>query len=192
MNHKLDQSTSVYLNAVRFFAALIVFIGHISGKRFSGGLFWPISQLGDVAVMVFFVLRGASRYILPALVALMVGPDIMSVFPIWLLGFAVYHVSKRQLLPKWAAISIICATCSALAIFLLIVVYRTHSIERTTSLDYLYGAVFAANIVAVRHLSLPKFILDKIAAPVDWFAGITFSLYLFHLPVAQFISTIVP
>jgi peptidoglycan/LPS O-acetylase OafA/YrhL len=58
MSNKLDRPTSVYLNAVRFTAALIVFLGHISGHRFTSGLFWQMTAFMDLAVMIFFVLSG--------------------------------------------------------------------------------------------------------------------------------------
>lgn len=54
----MNRETSVYLDLVRFSAAMIVMIGHLSGSRFTGGLFWRFGQFMDDAVMVFFVLSG--------------------------------------------------------------------------------------------------------------------------------------
>lgn len=49
---------SIYLDFVRFSAALVVFWGHVSGQRMTGGLLWQFSLFMDQAVMVFFVLSG--------------------------------------------------------------------------------------------------------------------------------------
>jgi len=54
----LTKETSLYLDVIRFFAALVVFLGHASGKSFTGGLFWQFGLYLDAAVIVFFVLSG--------------------------------------------------------------------------------------------------------------------------------------
>ena len=48
---------SLYLDALRFGAALTVFVSHFSTARISGGLFWQFDY-GRTAVLVFFVLSG--------------------------------------------------------------------------------------------------------------------------------------
>jgi peptidoglycan/LPS O-acetylase OafA/YrhL len=48
---------SLYLDALRFGAALAVFVSHFSTGRISGGLFWQFDY-GRTAVLVFFVLSG--------------------------------------------------------------------------------------------------------------------------------------
>lgn len=58
----MNKSTSVYLDAVRFFASFIVFVGHVSGQRLTGGLLWQVGGLGPEAVDVFFVLSGFVIY----------------------------------------------------------------------------------------------------------------------------------
>ena len=49
---------SIYLDVLRFSAAMIVFIGHVSGQRLTGGFLWPIAAYMDDAVVAFFVLSG--------------------------------------------------------------------------------------------------------------------------------------
>ncbi len=49
---------SLYLDAVRFSAAALVFASHFSYQSISGGLFWQIGPLGTPCVVVFFVLSG--------------------------------------------------------------------------------------------------------------------------------------
>ena len=54
----MNKETSIYLDAVRFLAALTVFVSHLSSQQLTGGLMWPLTHLGDQAVTVFFVLSG--------------------------------------------------------------------------------------------------------------------------------------
>jgi peptidoglycan/LPS O-acetylase OafA/YrhL len=50
---------SLYLDALRFGAALTVFLSHYGTGRISGGLFWHLADYGRSAVLVFFVLSGS-------------------------------------------------------------------------------------------------------------------------------------
>lgn len=56
----MQRSLSVYLDLLRFMAAIIVVIVHANYDRFTGGLpvFSWLASLGNDAVMVFFVLSG--------------------------------------------------------------------------------------------------------------------------------------
>jgi peptidoglycan/LPS O-acetylase OafA/YrhL len=54
----MKQETSVYLDLVRFLAALTVCIGHLSGARLTGGLLWQVAPFMSAAVAIFFVLSG--------------------------------------------------------------------------------------------------------------------------------------
>jgi peptidoglycan/LPS O-acetylase OafA/YrhL len=53
----MTNALSLYLDALRFGAALAVFVSHYSTGRISGGLFWRFDG-GRTAVLVFFVLSG--------------------------------------------------------------------------------------------------------------------------------------
>ena len=53
----MTNALSLYLDALRFGAALTVFVSHYSTGRISGGLFWQFDG-GRTAVLVFFVLSG--------------------------------------------------------------------------------------------------------------------------------------
>lgn len=55
---RVNRTTSVYLDAVRLFAALVVVLTHLAYPRFSGGLLLPLRTYGNDAVMIFFVLSG--------------------------------------------------------------------------------------------------------------------------------------
>jgi len=53
----MNRETSVYLDLIRFLAAVFVFLNHAGWQQISGGLLWQISY-GREAVDVFFVLSG--------------------------------------------------------------------------------------------------------------------------------------
>src|SRR5215470_424700 len=54
----MTNALSLYLDALRFGAAFMVFLAHYSVQRISGGLFWPWFAYGHTAVLFFFVLSG--------------------------------------------------------------------------------------------------------------------------------------
>lgn len=54
----MNLSLSVYLDAIRIAAAMVVFVGHVSGQRLTGGLFWQFGAYMSIAVTIFFVLSG--------------------------------------------------------------------------------------------------------------------------------------
>lgn len=54
----MNKETSLYLDLVRFTAAMVVLLGHASGKPYTGGLFWQLGAYLHTAVMIFFVLSG--------------------------------------------------------------------------------------------------------------------------------------
>src|SRR6266581_2543938 len=52
----MTNALSLYLDALRFAAALTVFLSHWTAARYSGGQFWRLTSYGRIAVLVFFVL----------------------------------------------------------------------------------------------------------------------------------------
>ncbi len=58
-NMAMPHYFSLYLDIVRFAAALAVFLNHISSYPFTKDYFWsPLSAFGGIAVIIFFVLSG--------------------------------------------------------------------------------------------------------------------------------------
>lgn len=56
----MNKAVSIYLDLLRFVAAIIVFIVHANYEKFTGGLpfLWRLSNVANDAVMIFFVLSG--------------------------------------------------------------------------------------------------------------------------------------
>lgn len=54
----MKRGVSLYLDLLRFLAAFVVLLQHLSWAHFSGGLMWQIRPYGTQAVIIFFVLSG--------------------------------------------------------------------------------------------------------------------------------------
>jgi peptidoglycan/LPS O-acetylase OafA/YrhL len=54
----ISTAFSIYLDLIRFLAALGVFTTHLSFQRISGGIGWQFKVYGGIAIAVFFVLSG--------------------------------------------------------------------------------------------------------------------------------------
>ena len=54
----MKKELSLYLDLTRVVAAFVVFIGHLSWARLSGGALWWVQPYGHDGVIVFFVLSG--------------------------------------------------------------------------------------------------------------------------------------
>jgi peptidoglycan/LPS O-acetylase OafA/YrhL len=307
----MQRETSLYLDLIRFVASMVVLVGHLSGTRFTGGLFWQFGLFMDDAVMVFFVLSGfviayvvrhkeggAEQYALaraariysvalPALVATfaldavgrliapelysvswgyhagsiagqflaglffvnqlwyspvptgsmlpywslgfevwyyvffailcfarggwkpalllaafaVTGPRIVAFFPIWMLGYACYQCSGRRPPGRGAGPALLVASVLGYAAY--------HALLRKWLMDhplapdalgldnlaprYLVSLLFAMHLLGFIWTA-ERFsgVLARFQAPIRWLAGATFTIYLFHIPVAQFLTTLMP
>jgi peptidoglycan/LPS O-acetylase OafA/YrhL len=54
----LNRTVSLYLDLVRFTAAIVVFLGHAGLQRISGGFLYHFERYGETSVDIFFVLSG--------------------------------------------------------------------------------------------------------------------------------------
>lgn len=54
----MSKGVSLYLDLVRFTAAIVVFFGHVARQTFTDGFLWQAAAYMDTAVIVFFVLSG--------------------------------------------------------------------------------------------------------------------------------------
>lgn len=68
---KIDPTLSVFLDLLRFGAALAVMFGHLAAGWLTGGYLWQLGGFLHVAVMVFFVLSG---YVIAATTSAHHGP----------------------------------------------------------------------------------------------------------------------
>ncbi len=154
-----------------------------------------------IAFGLAFFLKGRRRFAAAAGALVIAGPAIAVMFPLWLGGAGVYHLCKRRPPTPVAGLALFVA---AIAVWLgYEVMAWTHGrwllpdmllLRRPQLLqDYLVATCFAATVIGFRGASsLLGPLLAVAARPIRWLAASTFTLYLFHVPVMQFIATLAP
>jgi peptidoglycan/LPS O-acetylase OafA/YrhL len=145
--------------------------------------------------------RGPWRTILPLALLGIAGPTVAALFPLWLLGAALYRFEAENLpefagwllflgsIVAWSAIAIWAhSTDGWILDFPIAGLWR----DRIPA-DYVTGIAFAINIAGFRVIGF-RFvtILRRFQRQIRWFAARTFTLYLLHYPVMRFIATFLP
>jgi peptidoglycan/LPS O-acetylase OafA/YrhL len=170
------------------------------------GTDWPYWSLGYEVwyYVIFGIALFAPRRIrvwATLAAAAIAGPRILALFPLWLLGVACHRLTltTRQSVPLGA----VCVTVSvagwigyeALAFqHGRLYGFAPDALGRYELLqDYLVAGLFALQLVGICHLSdgVAR-IMRPVAKPIRWLAGATFSIYLMHYPVLQFIAAALP
>lgn len=161
----------------------------------TNGPFWSLTY----EVVYYFgfgiaaFLKGRQRVALMLVLALVAGPRILLLAPIWLMGVGVHHAIKWRRPPVALALVLFAASLSLL---IWLGLPGTNFwwndftiLERRLQLDYAVGALVALNFYAAAGLDVP---LGLVLAPgtrlIRWLGAMTFSLYLCHRPMLQFVS----
>jgi peptidoglycan/LPS O-acetylase OafA/YrhL len=191
---------------IRVIVAALSFTNEIwtqSLRLGSNPAYWSMGY--EVPYYVIFGLahfcQGRWRWPLVALALLLAGPSIAASFPLWLMGVWVYRYTRDHSpsahtglwlfggsLLLWLAYEL-----AALRWGRLTMAGNVWFRRREMMQDYLVGSFFAANLIgfqaAAQRLGAP---LLRRARTLRWLAGATFTLYLCHFPVAQFIVAFSP
>jgi peptidoglycan/LPS O-acetylase OafA/YrhL len=135
------------------------------------------------------------RTVLTVLAALLAGPKILLLFPIWLFGVALY-----RRMPQWKpalawTVALLSLAAGALLTWLDVSdvlrawlyatvpgAWRLHYSTQFVY-DLLLGVVVAAHFTAIASLGHVTRVLEKVAPVVRYLAGCTFTLYVFHGPL---------
>jgi peptidoglycan/LPS O-acetylase OafA/YrhL len=172
----------------------------------TNGPFWSLCF--EVWFYIFFAIflfaRGSLRIIMIGAVALLVGPKICVLFPLWGLGVLAYQAQRSLTLRPWPARVLLLLSIAA---YPLIKAYGVDSmaIEGTNALlnDWprlhlqmawqlpgysLIALCVAGSILGMRFASLTQTV--RIAYPVGVIASFTFTIYLTHAPLMKFFVTI--
>ncbi len=194
------------LHPVRQFMRAALFVNEIWWSRSapgSNGPFWSLAY--EVWYYVAFGIlvfgRGWRRFPAAALVLALAGPWIAVLFPIWLLGAGTYRLASRchvgrgtgWLLAAGGLILIVAVENWATWKGLRHPPLPIYAHRWQICLDYLIGLGVAAHLLGVYAIA-PSLsaLLRPVARPVNWAAGATFTLYLFHFPVAQCLAACSP
>lgn len=170
----------------------------------SNGPYWSLGF--EVPYYVLFALvlflNGKPRMVAVCLWLAAAGPRIVLGLPIWLLGCATYNICKKRIDAPRAGAALL------IAVFLLYLpfhlalgqpfpLYYPLRFEIVTvqgcGYFYLLAFLMSVTIVGVAALSRSLHVVaERIGPTVRWLAGLSFTLYLMHLPIATLLSVICP
>jgi hypothetical protein len=154
-----------------------------------------------------FIPAGWTRLMVFAVCALLSGFKALLLFPIWLMGVALYRWSTLQQLGRTTTLGL-CAAGTAAVAWVLAARGYTGPIEimqarvspwvfnqldqaRVFWFDWCMGLAVAASLFGAREFAryLP---LTAIAPAIKWCAGISFAAYLFHMPLLHLCAAFLP
>ncbi|MDB5816040.1 MAG: putative acyltransferase [Rhodocyclales bacterium] len=184
------------------YSASLLLVHQVWGADLYPGInipFWSLSFEFFYYILFGILLYLASypRYFAFAIVALLAGPLIVAMFPIWWLGVLIYDHKERLVVPKYWALFM-----AAGGLLLLAASPRlaTHPLLGATLLgrpalicDYVNAFAITAHLIGIYSLCPPTAILTQATRRhIATVAATTFPLYLMHRPIMQFFSYIGP
>ncbi|MDC5706984.1 acyltransferase family protein [Vibrio europaeus] len=181
-------------------------------RPFTNGPFWSLSYEFWYYTLFFMIyyFHGAIRILLALLVITIMGPKILLLAPVWWLGVWTYHKSKNinhSSLVGWAlflgpilAYSMI--KVSGVSDLLLDetrsilgprTVFRWLRFSDEFVISYVYAILVSMHFIGLvtvvkTHLAW----LERWQKQIRFWAGLTFSLYLFHYPLMHFFAAVLP
>lgn len=157
--------------------------------------FWYYAIFGAA----FFARGRIWSWVAPLLAALICGPKVLLLFPVWLAGSAAFFAGKKfALSPGWTGfgLAVLGGICAAGAPRVGI------PLEQFGHPPLFFSGLFWSDIALGMVLAAAIFFGDQLfgnarvpaamGVPVKAFAGVTFSIYLLHFPLLIFASAIVP
>jgi peptidoglycan/LPS O-acetylase OafA/YrhL len=179
-----------------------------SWRLFTNGPYWSVGyEFWYYALFaVLWYLRGALRVVLMLGIALLIGPKILMLFPIWMAGVWVYRRQQKTTAGPLMGWSLFLGSFAGYLAFrltgtrdlLLQWSYQQWGHEFVEGSlrwsneflsSYLLGALVLANFSGFHAIStsLAPW-LERHASHIQSWAGYTFSIYLFHYPLLQFLA----
>lgn len=190
-----------------------ILVQYTTAATFTGQLWWLGITVGsnlpywslqfEVWYYLIFglALFASGRWRWPAVGAavLVAGPPIAVLLPVWLMGVLAYRVCRDG--PRLKTVPALALAAGAI---LLVGLYEASvflagarpsaGVEwfgRGVVQDYVVGGLFALHLVGMRHV-LRRLPPAPVGGAIRWLAGASFTLYLLHLPVAQFLAAVLP
>jgi peptidoglycan/LPS O-acetylase OafA/YrhL len=181
----------------------------ISIMSFSNVPYWSLCY--EMWYYVLFAIitftRGKARVLLFAGTVVFLGPKILVLAPLWMLGVALHRWQALGRLPEWQNWLLFLASWPAYFVFhhfdlteygsqlLRSLIgdkwHTTAAFSKFFITDYLLALIIAANFVGFRGIAhrfaTPLLLAEK---PIRWLAGYTFSLYILHQPLLQFFAAL--
>lgn len=181
----------------------------ISIMSFSNTPYWSLcyEMWYYVLFAVFTFTAGKPRIVIITSILLLLGPKILLLLPIWVLGVVLHRWQALYRIPRWAGWLLFLLSWPLYAMFqhfqltefggefLLRLVgekwHRNLTFSKFFITDYPLALIIAANFVGFRAIApLWAKPLQWCEKPIRWVAGFTFSLYIFHQPLIQFFAAV--
>jgi peptidoglycan/LPS O-acetylase OafA/YrhL len=180
-------------------------VWNISIMSFSNVPYWSLCY--EMWYYIIFAIvtftRGIPRIALVGGAAIVLGPKIIVLAPIWVLGVALHRCHPLYRLPQWQGWLLFLASWPMYALFHRYQLtelgsellkqwvgekwHRDMAFSKFFLTDYLLALIIAANFVGFgvisHHFSVP---LLKFERAIRWLSSYTFSLYIFHQPLLLF------
>lgn len=167
----------------------------------NNGPFWSISfeAFYYIFFALIFYIKNKWRFVFLIVFALIAGPTIVLLFPLWLLGYYAYryHAKGTDNLDIGTAYVLF-----ALGIVILAAspIYRNYfsftypMVSRESFIgDYIDASAFYLHLLAVPVVAKKLGpLLYLFRRPIAFLSSLTFSLYLFHQPLIRFFAGISP
>ncbi len=200
-------------NPIWRITANLLFINELwfsSVRLFSNGPFWSLGYEFWYYVIfgAAFYFEGRKRVFFVLAAMLLVGPKIVLLFPVWLLGVGAYRITIAATVGEALGWLLFAGSIAGYAAFQTIDGPRALLAWSTANLDfgffgtgqkwsfaasflnsYVVGILAAAHFIGFAAVS-HRFtrILLPISGHIHYCAGFTFSIYLFHYPLLQFLT----
>jgi peptidoglycan/LPS O-acetylase OafA/YrhL len=182
----------------------------VSVQMLSNTPYWSISyEFWYYALFAaLFYLKGWMRWLGVIVAALIAGPRIMMLFPIWLLGWAAYSETLSAKFPKWLSWGLFLQPALMLTLYTM---FHWSRLDRTllepligydgwrnglgwsrfVFSDSLLGLSIALHLIGAKGLDKPLArVLGWLERPIRHFAGQSFTLYLLHQPAMLFVGAL--
>jgi peptidoglycan/LPS O-acetylase OafA/YrhL len=127
----------------------------------------------------WFYCTGRTRLLLTGGLALVAGPRILLLFPVWIMGALAYRETAST---NWRAGTVWLAFLQPLAIA---AIWLAAGVEPPAFVgDYVLGLSVALHLMAAKRLDAPLVATQQCLEPVvRWIAARSFTLYLLHMPL---------
>jgi len=191
-------------NGIWRFLSGVFFVNQLWYSNISIGSILPYWSLGFEVwyYLLFGVLYFSTpkmRWPLFAVLSCLAGPRILFLFPLWLGGYFSYQLIVSKSPGRLLSVAMFYGSLIAYLLYCLLLRHELHSVYFPSVFGdkpltrYAVAFMFACNLIGfsgvASHFSE---VLKRFEKQIRWVSGATFTIYLFHLPVAQFFSALVP
>jgi len=167
--------------------------------------FWSISYEFWYYMLfaVFIYWSGTKKYLGLLAIALLIGIKIILLLPVWVFGVIAYRASGKYLIGARAALIVfIISAVGILGLTFLCDVDLSFArypfgkpplyFSARFIFEWIYGALVALNIFCFNAVEFTYRIPSFLNKAIKYLSSITFSLYLFHLPILIFLASCIP